>query len=76
LNLEEHNPDGWLLWRSKVLQASAREHVLKMSHSPRHTYPYKHNLERLFFVYRLWRKPFPIEHLMRLLGYGPPLRLK
>ncbi len=48
----------------------------EMSHSPRHTSPGKHNLERLFFIYRLCRKQSPTEHLMRLLDCSPPLRLK
>lgn len=60
-----------LLWRSRGLQACVREHFLKC-----HILPDTHNLERLFFIYRLWRKQFPTEHLMRLLDYGPPLRLK
>lgn len=64
----------WLLWRSRGLQACVREHFLKCHILPDTPPPTNTTLRGCSL--RLWRKQFPTEHLMRLLDYGPPLRLK
>lgn len=71
LRLQEHKPDGHSCYGHQEVCRP----FWNVTFSP-NTSPHKHKLESLFFIYSLRRQHSPTGHLMRLLDYSPPLRLK